>query len=480
MQTKDAEVLPHAFLAGTGTAMIANRLSHFYDLQGPSMSIDTGCSAGIVAIHQGCQSIRSGESDISIVGAASTLLTQDAFISASSIGAIGAEGKCFAWDERAHGYGRGEGVATMILQPLDAALKAGKQVHAVIRDSGLNQDGKTTTITSPSADAQVKLIRECYKRAGFNMSDTGYVEAHMTGTAAGDPIEAEAISRTFGQSRAEDDPINVGSVKTNLGHTEPVSGLAAVMKTVYALKNQTIPPNLNYAVTNPAIDLKGGHLQVPITASPWPRNKLLRASVNNFGYGGTNGHVILDPSPTDQEIWDSKLIANGDAVTPDDSVVIPDGPASEPEDDKSFVYLLSAKDSVACDTMMRQFAAHIKQTSPNPRDLAYTLTERRSKHNWVSAVRAKTTEELAERLANPTQKPMSGAKLPRLGFVFNGQGAQWHAMGRELIDSYAAFGQGIRQADEILKEYGADWSLRGTHITRHRQMSPCKVARKDP
>ncbi|KAJ5338978.1 hypothetical protein N7452_005706 [Penicillium brevicompactum] len=460
MQTKDAEVLPHAFLAGTGTAMIANRLSHFYDLQGPSMSIDTGCSAGIVAIHQGCQSIRSGESDISIVGAASTLLTQDAFISASSIGAIGDEGKCFAWDERAHGYGRGEGVATMILQPLDAALKAGKQVHAVIRDSGLNQDGKTTTITSPSADAQVKLIRECYKRAGFNLSDTGYVEAHMTGTAAGDPIEAEAISRTFGQSRAEDDPINVGSVKTNLGHTEPVSGLAAVMKTVYALKNQTIPPNLNYAVTNPAIDLKGGHLQVPIRATPWPKNKLLRASVNNFGYGGTNGHVILDPSPTDQEIWDSKLVTNGDLETAGDSVVIPDGPASEAEDDKSFVYLLSAKDSVACDTMMRQFAAHITQTHPSPSDLAYTLTERRSKHNWVAAVRAKTIDELAERLANPTQKPLSAAKLPRLGFVFNGQGAQWHAMGRELIDSYPAFGQGIRQADEILKEYGADWSLK--------------------
>lgn len=136
------------------------------------MSIDTGCSAGIVAIHQGCQSIRSGESDISIVGAASTLLTRDAFISASTIGAIGDEGKCFAWDERAHGYGRGEGVASLILQPLDAALKAGKRVHAVIRDSGLNQDGKTTTITSPSADAQVKLIQECYKRAGFNLSET--------------------------------------------------------------------------------------------------------------------------------------------------------------------------------------------------------------------------------------------------------------------------------------------------------------------
>ncbi|KAJ5120785.1 type I polyketide synthase [Penicillium bovifimosum] len=350
IETKDAECLTRSFLAGTGTAMLSNRVSHFFDLQGPSLSIDTGCSAGMVAVHQACQSIRTGESDISIVGASSTLLSQDAFISASTIGAIGSKGKCFAWDNRAAGYGRGEGVAAVILKPLDAALLAGDQIHAVIKDSGVNQDGKTTTITSPSADAQVKLIEQCYRRAGLDISQTGYVEAHMTGTAAGDPVEAEAIARTFGKSRQGDDKVSVGSVKTNVGHTEPVSGLAALIKTIFALKTASIPPNLNYETPNPSIDHDAGHLEVPTQLKPWPEDKILRASINNFGYGGTNAHVILESAPTPAEIYH----LNGHAT-----------PQGNQSGDDSRVFMVSAKDSAACRTMMDRLASHIIETSPS-------------------------------------------------------------------------------------------------------------------
>lgn len=174
---------------------------------------------------------------------------------------VGAEGKCYAWDTRADGYGRGEGVAALILKSLDAAIRDGDHVHAVIRDTGLNQDGKTTTITSPSMAAQVNLIETCYRRAGLDLSETGYVEAHMTGTKIGDATEAEALAKTFGRSRAHD-PILVGSVKTNVGHTEAVSGLAAIIKTVFALKHGQIAPNLNYEETNPNINLDEWHLQV--------------------------------------------------------------------------------------------------------------------------------------------------------------------------------------------------------------------------
>ncbi|KAM5483533.1 Type I Iterative PKS [Microsporum canis] len=440
IQTKDAECLTRSFLAGTGTAMLSNRVSHFFDLQGPSLSIDTGCSAGMVAVHQACQSIRTGESDISIVGASSTLLSQDAFISASTIGAIGSEGKCFAWDNRAAGYGRGEGVAAVILKPLDAALRAGDQIHAVIKDSGVNQDGKTTTITSPSADAQVKLIEQCYRRAGLDISQTGYVEAHMTGTAAGDPVEAEAIGRTFGKSRQGDDKVLVGSVKTNVGHTEPVSGLAALIKTTFALKTASIPPNLNYETPNPSIDLDAGHLEVPTELKPWPKDKILRASINNFGYGGTNAHVILEPAPTPTET--SHL--NGH---------------STPQGNESRVFMVSAKDSAACRTVMDRLASHIIETSPSTENLAYTLNERRSLHPWVAAVRATSIENLAERLRESDRKPAFAYKKPRLGFVFNGQGAQWHAMARELLTVYPVFGNAISNAGKILKEYGASWSL---------------------
>lgn len=339
-------------------------------------------------------------------------------------------------------------MAALILKPLSAALRDGDQVHAVIRDTGLNQDGKTTTITSPSADAQVKLIQECYRRAGLDISETGYVEAHMTGTAAGDPVEAEAIARTFGKSRQAYNPIQVGSVKTNLGHTEPVSGLAAIIKTAYALKHAMIPPNLNYKNGNPSIPLHQWHLEVPTTLTPWPQDKLLRASINNFGYGGTNGHAILEPAPSTANLHRS----NGDHTIRE----------SMYWDNQERVFVVSAKDSVVCQSMMRRLAAHITETLPSAGDLAYTLSERRSRHPWVTAVRARSIGELAERLQEPERKALHAYKRPRLGFVFNGQGAQWYAMGRELITTYPVFCRAIVAAGAILKEYGASWSLIGT------------------
>lgn len=324
----------------------------------------------------------------------------------------------------------------------------------MIKDTGLNQDGKTTTITSPSADAQVKLIRECYARAGLELSDTGYVEAHMTGTAAGDPVEAEALARTFGKSREAHDPVIIGSVKTNLGHTEPVSGLAALIKTAFALKHKLIPPNLNYKTTNPEIHLDDWHLQVPTALTPWPENKLLRASVNNFGYGGTNSHAILEPAPATKKAHSNgSHHANGNSTNGNG--------IHSTDPDRSYIFVLSAKDSVACQTMMRRFAAHVTETRPSPSDLAYTLAHRRSMHSWVAAVRAKTLDELADRLREPARKPLNASRRPRLGFVFNGQGAQWHAMGRELLTAYPVFGRAIREADAILKEYGASWCLMG-------------------
>ncbi|PKK48357.1 hypothetical protein CI102_6890 [Trichoderma harzianum] len=407
IQNKDAEILPPSSLFGTGTAMLSNRISHFFDLRGPSISVDTGDSAYIVAFHQGCQSIRSGESDMSIVGAANIFLGQDDFI------------------------GRGEGVAALILHPLDAALRDGNQVHAVIRDSGLHQDGKTTAMTSPSVDAQIQLIRDCYKRAGYRMEDAGYVEANFTGTVPGGPIEAEAIARTFGKSRDETDPAIIGSVNTNLGHTGPVSGIAALIKAVFVLKHRVIPPNLNFEIASPNTTACLGQ---------------------QFDDDGTNGHIILDLPST-----------NRDPSVSINSLSHINGHSNDTGNtsNRSLVYLLSAKDSTACNTMMHRFAHHIVKSRPKPEDLAFTLAERRSRHCWVAAVRARNIDELAAGLLSPTRKPSNTPpELPDLGFVFNGPDTQWHAMGRELIEGYPIFGQRIREADDILREYGALWSLK--------------------
>ena len=174
---------------------------------------------------------------------------------------LSADGRCYSWDSRASGYGRGEGVGALILKRLDDALRDGDHVHAVIRETAVNQDGKTTTISSPSMEAQQKLIEDCYRRAGLDLAETGYVEAHMTGTLAGDPVEAEALARTFGKHRSPNDPIIVGSCKPNIGHTEPVSGLASVIKTAYVLQHGLIPPNTNYSETNSKIPLEQWNLQ---------------------------------------------------------------------------------------------------------------------------------------------------------------------------------------------------------------------------
>ncbi|OTA56670.1 polyketide synthase [Hypoxylon sp. EC38] len=443
LQARDPESLPAAFLTGNGTAMLSNRISHFYDLCGPSMSIDTGCSSGLVALHQGCRSIRTGESDTAIVGASSLMLSPDLFIAKSSLSMTGADGKCYAWDARAQGYGRGEGVASLILKPLHTAIRDGDRIHALVRETGLNQDGKTASITSPSVHAQIRLIEQCYQRAGLELSETGYVEAHMTGTQVGDVTEAEALAKTFGKSRKCNDPVLVGSIKTNIGHCEPVSGLAGIIKAVWAMKHRQIPPNLNYEIPNPNIPLKEWNLKVPTVLTPWPRDKQLRASINNFGYGGTNAHVILEGVP---EVGGRPKEVSG----------ISDSGSLEHR-----IYVVSAKDSAALKNRVVSLASYVRSSLSDYRlgDLAYTLSERRSRLSAVVAIRAGNVDELVDRLEQlSANTPHATAKRPRLGFVFNGQGAQWHAMGRELR-VYPIFESALRQADKALKGYGATWSL---------------------
>jgi acyl transferase domain-containing protein len=446
---KDPESLPPSLMTTNGTAMYSNRISHFYDFRGASMTLDTGCSGSLVALHHACRTIQLGESDLAIAGGSGIMLSPDMFIALSNMGVLGEDGRCYSWDHRSGGYGRGEGVATLVLKSLDAALRDGDFVHAVIRESALNQDGRTSTITSPSMEAQKKLIEECYRRAGLDISQTGYVEAHMTGTSTGDPIEAEAIARTFGKNRAEDDAVFVGSVKTNVGHAEGVSGLAALIKTVFALQKRLIPPNMNYEKPNPRIPLAEWKVQVPQSPIPWPENKALRASINNFGYGGANVHLIVEGIPKT-----SQSNTNGD----------------QRDLSRSLIYILSSKDAEVTKTMAKKLGSYLHEAIlPGareelllPADLAYTLAERRSRLPWAIAVRSSSLDDLAKKLDEENARPTRAAQSPqRVGIVFNGQGAQWHAMGRELINAYPVFCSAVQRATKVLKDYGAYWSLEG-------------------
>ncbi|KAK3946253.1 reducing type I polyketide synthase [Diplogelasinospora grovesii] len=444
---RDPDTFAPHLMTGNGSAMMSNRISHFYDLRGPSMTVDTGCSTGLVALHQACQSLRSSDAKMAIVGGANVMINPDNFIVMSSLGILGAEGKSYAFDSRAGGYGRGEGVGTIILKPLRDAIRDGDPIRAVIRESALNQDGKTQTITSPSQAAQEELIRVCYERAGLNPTETPYVEAHGTGTLTGDPIEAGAIHSVMGKGRRPDQPLYIGSVKTNVGHVETASGFASIIKVAFALEKGLIPPSINFEHGNKKILFDEWNMKVPRQLEPWPTWAPRRASINNFGYGGTNAHVIL-------EAW-----------TPpqDNPVSILPGGLEDGRAVSSRVLLLSAKEESVVRSMAQNLRDWAQDKDANDKSildrLVHTLGERRTKFNWRLALAVQGLGDLQESLEASKLAPTRSTGAPRLGFVFTGQGAQWYAMGRELIGVYPVFTDTLREADQCLKNLGSSWSV---------------------
>ncbi|KAF2139471.1 uncharacterized protein K452DRAFT_232273 [Aplosporella prunicola CBS 121167] len=456
---RDEDNIPRFFLTGVGSAMASNRISHFFDFRGASMTIDTGCSTTLVALHQAVQSLRSGECDMSIVGGSNVLINPDNFKTMGSLGFLSPDGKCFAFDSRGNGYGRGEGVATIVIKRLKDAVAAGDPIRAVIRETVLNQDGKTETLTSPSQAAQEALMRECYARAGIDPLSTQYFEAHGTGTATGDPIEAGAIGAVFeGHRRKAEEALRIGSVKTNIGHTEATSGLASVIKVALAMEKGIIPPTINFEKPNPKLQLEEWRLKIATELEKWPAaaGEILRASVNNFGYGGANAHVIMDNAASSLSNGTNRTL-NGH--THDSSV------------DATKLLVLSAKDEQACRKMVDNLKEFLVKSEQDGREvatelflqsLAYTLGQRRTLFPWVAAFPVPFTKgvgEVVTALSSPKFRPSRTSRRPRIGMVFTGQGAQWYAMGRELITEYPVFKASLEEADTLLKELGSDWSL---------------------
>ncbi|KAH8594177.1 hypothetical protein B0O99DRAFT_742091 [Bisporella sp. PMI_857] len=467
---RDDDKLPRFLPVGTLSAMSSNRISHFFDLRGASMTVDTGCSTALVALHQAVLGLRTGEADMSIVSGCNLMLSPDMFKVFSSLGMLSPDGKSYAFDSRANGYGRGEGVGTIVIKRLKDALEAGDQVRAVIRESYLNQDGKTETITSPSQPAQEALIRECYRRAGLSPHDTQYFEAHGTGTPTGDPIEVRSIAAVFGQDRKE--PLRIGSVKTNIGHTEAASGLAGLIKVVLAMEKGQIPPSINFDKPNPELQLDHWRLKVASELEPWPAasGKPWRASVNNFGYGGTNSHVIIEGTRSLASLLGRKQLTNDTHHHIDSNNDNQSNIKTE-----SMVLLFYGRDEQACQRMVSNTKEYLKRRKlQDPgmavgkikglmKDLAWTLTQRRSRFAWVSTHAVKYSydlEQVIQCLDTPQSKPVRIPDTPvRIGMVFTGQGAQWHAMARELIDPYPVFRSSLYEAERYLRDTGADWSL---------------------
>ncbi|RTE81726.1 hypothetical protein BHE90_003791 [Fusarium euwallaceae] len=446
MMMKDTHNLAKYHVTGTHKAIVANRISYLFDLKGPSLSLDTACSGGLVALHQACQGLRNRESKIALVGGTNLILSPEFMFGMSFLNMLNDDGKSYSFDERGSGYGRGEGVATLVLKRLDDALQDGDPIRAVIRNTGVNQDGKTNGITYPSAESQEMLTRAVYDQAGLDPKETAYVEAHGTGTIAGDKIELGAVQKVFCPNKNSE--LYVGSVKANMGHLECTSGLAAVIKTALILEKGYIPsvPSLVHLKTS-LRDIDKYGIKIPQQLQPWPSSAIRRASVQNFGFGGTNAHVIL-------EALDASPQTNGDAHT--NGVNNLDKNLNPP---RLFVISAKSKDCLRSNLSELQKWVSSCQETLHLGDLAHTLASRRSLMAWRASYVASSAEDLASSLERVSL--IRSSRHPPVVFLFTGQGAQWFAMGRELLQaaSPSIFRDSILKSDKILKSLGLTWSL---------------------
>lgn len=519
LQARDNEGPSIYHATGLSSSLASNRLSWFYDLKGPSLTVDTACSSSLTAFHLGCQSIRNGEAEMSVVAgcvfyhppppqiqsltfyffsSANLMFGPDMSILLGAAKILSPDGRSKMWDARANGFARGEGFGVVVLKALDAALRDGDPIRSVVLASATNEDGRTPGISLPSTDAQQALIRTAYAHAGVDPTETGYVEAHGTGTQAGDPLEAKAILATIGGGDA---PLYVGSVKTNIGHLEGAAGVAGVIKAALTVERGVIPPNLHFETLNPAIALPP-HVRVPTEATPWPHDGPRRASINSFGFGGANAHVIVEDavsylkrtgrtgrcpavawsspsqSPpvaaTDPSDGESTTSESNDSVkalseSTQTSISVPATDDLAPPAPKVFV--LSSNDKEGVGRNVERLASYLTakaadKTVVGPdllNSLAYTLAAKRSVLPWKSHVAAATVAELLEKLTpsssalSPPVRSSSTAS-PRLAFVFTGQGAQWFAMGRGL-DVFPAFRASMAASERMLGALGCPWSL---------------------
>lgn len=430
-------------VTGHAGCMNSNRLSYFFNLKGPSISLDAACSSSGYAVHVACQSLRAGECDTALVGASSLIVNHHLMSQLDTLGAMSPDGKCFSYDARANGFGRGEGASCLILKRLDHAIEAGDPIHAVIRNSAASHSGRTRGITQPSQAGQEELLWRVHQEVGLKPADTDVVEGHGTGTPVGDPIDAAAVANVVGRDRQE--KVWLGSVKSNFGHLVSASGLLSVIKATLMVQLATIFPNADFDTMNPKID--SSKLEVARRATPWPSpdSKPRRVVVTNYGFGGAMAAVLVEEFKASE----TPLLTG-----------------SQP---REMLYPISAQSVSSLSSYQAQLASHLGKLSPTSAgipyvsELAYTLGVRRTHFPHRMALAAGTLEELREQLASPSPPIAEGRRSvdqkPTMCFVFTGQGAQSARMAVDLGRQHPSFAKAMADAEKCLQEFGSTWSL---------------------
>jgi acyl transferase domain-containing protein len=422
----------------TSLGIIANRLSYVLNLQGPSLVIDTACSSSLVAIHYACQSLLSGESNLCLAGGVNLILSSEATISLSHAQMIAADGRCKTFDASADGYVRGEGCGVVVLKRLADALRDGDNIQGIIRGSAVNQNGLSNGLTAPNGLSQQAVIRQALARAEVKPSQISYVETQGTATPLGDSIEVNSLKAVLMEGREENQPCWIGSVKTNIGHSEAASGIAGLIKVVLSLQHGEIPPHLHLQELNPYIKIKNTPIQIPTELQEWTDQEQPRlAGVSAFGFGGTNAHVILEEAPP--QVKHENL-----------------------RERSSHLLTLSAKTEPALQALVSRYQSHL-EADPKLElaDICFTANTGREHFNHRLAVVIDSKEQLIAQLAafttgNDTTGLFSNQaskKQPKIAFLFTGQGSQYINMGRQLYDTQPIFRQTIEQCNEILRPY---------------------------
>ena len=428
----------HGAGIGNQNAIIANRVSFFLNLRGPSVLIDTLCSSSLVAVHQACQSLRLGECAMALAGGVNLLLSPEYFVAMSRMKAHSPDGRCKAFDHRANGIASGEGAGAVLLKPLSRALEDRDQIYAVIKGSAINHGGQSNGLTAPNPRAQADLIAHALDVAGVSAESISYIEAHGTGTSLGDPIEIEGLTQAFRRYTDRNQFCAVGSVKTNIGHLEPAAGVSGLIKVILSMQHRQLPPSLHFESPNPIIPFAESPFKVNTELREWISEGPRRAGVSSFGMGGANAHVVLEEAPT------------------------PRPEVSEIERPLHLI-TLSARTESALGSLAGEYVDFLADSHRiSIADIGFTANTGRTRFAHRLAVVADSAAELREQLtafAAGRKAPhlfegqAQGEQRRRIAFLFTGQGSQYIGMGRQLYQTQPTFRRVIEQCDQILRSY---------------------------